>query len=757
MVGEYSRMAELDVAFSTLISNIKSCALEKANRTDRQTVAAWINKLCESISSETEKRNRNLYAQILLKMLRRSHLKKPFTGKPLPGKLPTIPVYMSDYLDETDYGGGEDGPSLSNEPMWMVANDDSMFLNSFTFESTAKDVGVKKDGRKGIPFKDESEYFRMPEADELELYLSSHERNIENTTTTKSNLKEKSNASNLVDDLERGMKANDDLGAREVGAFGGDDSYLLQRFEDIAKDIRYPVLKQQLRSDDSVLRERDLERKLEVLGKKIEDESSKIQQQQDAMVKNILDRKNNEMSELKMAYQRKISELETVVSSRDETISTLNRKFNEVEKRHGNDMQRLADSIKQKELESKSQKSIRDNELTNKINDLNLEITNLKRSHFETIEKLNDENEKYIARCKEKMATENKKLKDNILKLTENIQIIEELKNNFAQENDNCLAREKDYVASIRQLELEASENKGNLSCLDNEVVQLSNEKQNLEKKIEELENSGLQSERMITALQTKIKEFKSALDSLTSSKQNELKEIKLRSKEKMIDIESTLKKRMTSLENDFKRKETEYIKEISKFAHDNDVSTKEIQLLKEAKCKLLIESKRAIELVKRKCDEKYYEMYEQFNVKMNSLQSSLHVCREKLKLEKENITQSTEHRRKIYVDYKTLTEKTQAKLVAKHNLDLIQLTERIVRQKREHEKKMKGMLPLHVKRELEETIDAMKEQIGFLQSKSDLLQEELTSVSALNQSYRASGLNSSINRLMDSSHIVCE
>ena len=40
------------------------------------------------------RKNRNLYAQILLQMLQKEHLQEPFTKKPVHGKLATIPAYM---------------------------------------------------------------------------------------------------------------------------------------------------------------------------------------------------------------------------------------------------------------------------------------------------------------------------------------------------------------------------------------------------------------------------------------------------------------------------------------------------------------------------------------------------------------------------------------------------------------------------------------------------------------------------------------
>ena len=46
------------------------------------------------ITEKTCRKNRNMYAQLLLHMLRRSKLEGPFVGRPEPGPLPTMPTYM---------------------------------------------------------------------------------------------------------------------------------------------------------------------------------------------------------------------------------------------------------------------------------------------------------------------------------------------------------------------------------------------------------------------------------------------------------------------------------------------------------------------------------------------------------------------------------------------------------------------------------------------------------------------------------------
>lgn len=64
---------------------------------ERQRCAQWIKKLCDPAacgSGLIGRKNRNMYARLLLQMLKRGVLDGPFTSKPEPGSLKTLPTYM---------------------------------------------------------------------------------------------------------------------------------------------------------------------------------------------------------------------------------------------------------------------------------------------------------------------------------------------------------------------------------------------------------------------------------------------------------------------------------------------------------------------------------------------------------------------------------------------------------------------------------------------------------------------------------------
>lgn len=64
---------------------------------ERHQCAIWIKKLCDPATCSPGllgRKNRNMYARLLLHMLKRGLLDLPFTVKPGPGPLKTLPTYM---------------------------------------------------------------------------------------------------------------------------------------------------------------------------------------------------------------------------------------------------------------------------------------------------------------------------------------------------------------------------------------------------------------------------------------------------------------------------------------------------------------------------------------------------------------------------------------------------------------------------------------------------------------------------------------
>ncbi|XDB61675.1 hypothetical protein AB1E18_015029 [Capra hircus] len=123
MGSEEEKWEKLDAEFDHFVVDMKPFVLKLPHRSERQRCALWIRKLCEPSgigAGIPGRRNRNLYAKLLLHMLRRGLLEGPFTQRPEPGTLRALPSYMSIYFDEPNPAQGK-GSSPDGLPAWVVS------------------------------------------------------------------------------------------------------------------------------------------------------------------------------------------------------------------------------------------------------------------------------------------------------------------------------------------------------------------------------------------------------------------------------------------------------------------------------------------------------------------------------------------------------------------------------------------------------------------------------------------------------------
>ncbi|KAJ3600235.1 hypothetical protein NHX12_031221, partial [Muraenolepis orangiensis] len=114
----------LDADFDRYLADMKPYVLKHPNRTERQRCAMWIRKLCDPTmcgSGPVGLKNRNMYARLLVHMLRRGVLDAPFASQPDQGCLKTLPTYMSIYFDEPLSAGRSSAQDVAAPlPDWVA-------------------------------------------------------------------------------------------------------------------------------------------------------------------------------------------------------------------------------------------------------------------------------------------------------------------------------------------------------------------------------------------------------------------------------------------------------------------------------------------------------------------------------------------------------------------------------------------------------------------------------------------------------------
>ncbi|TRY54239.1 hypothetical protein DNTS_035431, partial [Danionella cerebrum] len=172
----------LDSEFDQFLLDLKPLVLRLAHKSaERQLCALWIRKLCDPGASGPGimcRKNRNLYARLLLLMLRKGILEDPFTHRPEEGSLKTLPTYMvnttltasfSIYFDEPL--GQSFTPSESQEPRSSVLNWASAELRDSMWSSTPVSLthGYLELKTKVLEAKHQEETLRMQQKHDAEI------------------------------------------------------------------------------------------------------------------------------------------------------------------------------------------------------------------------------------------------------------------------------------------------------------------------------------------------------------------------------------------------------------------------------------------------------------------------------------------------------------------------------------------------------------------------------------------------------------
>ncbi|XP_076739258.1 centrosomal protein of 112 kDa isoform X3 [Maylandia zebra] len=314
-MSKYELSSErLDTEFDHFLLDMKPYVLKHPSKTERQRCAQWIKKLCDPAtcgSGLIGRKNRNMYARLLLQMLKRGVLDGPFTSKPEPGSLKTLPTYMSIYFDEPL-------SSLSVEhgvrslPDWVTGelsgcSDDSLTMDLFKDKPSSTPV---KDHHRRRPYEDRAA-----------------SRPVSSSPLRQSPRQ----ATRMVDGEPNHISPDDsDLEARLNSWNLGIEKPRYLREEPVPLS---PIFKSSFRGKSNLasdqgaqlLQSKETEMKIKVLEAKHQEEKLKMQQRHDAEVEKILDRKNGEIEEMKSLHRTKQKESEETIRKLEKKVQSVLR------------------------------------------------------------------------------------------------------------------------------------------------------------------------------------------------------------------------------------------------------------------------------------------------------------------------------------------------------------------------------------------------------------------------------------------------
>ncbi|XP_035510240.1 centrosomal protein of 112 kDa [Morone saxatilis] len=361
----------LDSEFDHFLLDMKPYVLKHHNKTERQRCAIWIKKLCDPAtcgSGLRGRKNRNMYARLLLHMLKRGILELPFTSKPEPGSLKTLPTYMSIYFDEPLTGRPVEH-SKAGLPDWVTG-----------------ELGGYDDSLTGGLLKDRTSSTPVAAHHRRRLY----EEKPSSRPMSSSPLKQSArHDARMVDGgLKADMSPDDsDLEARLNSWNLGIENprYLREKPIPLSPIFKSSFGRNSTMADDQGPQLVHKETKIKVLEAKHQEEKLKMQQRHDADVEKILDRKNGEIEEMKTMYRAKQKESEELIHKLEKKAQSVLRESQVIcESKE----KQIAELKKMLDQSADSLKNEWEKKLHAAVTEMEQEKFELQKKHTENIQEL---------------------------------------------------------------------------------------------------------------------------------------------------------------------------------------------------------------------------------------------------------------------------------------------------------------------------------------------------------------------------------
>ncbi|XP_059203109.1 centrosomal protein of 112 kDa [Centropristis striata] len=358
----------LDTEFDLFLLDMKPYVLKHPNKTERQRCAVWIKKLCDPASCGsglTGRKNRNMHARLLLHMLKRGFLERPFNSKPEPGSLKTLPAYMSIYLDEPLSGAAL--------PDWVTGElagySDDCLTASLLKERTSSTPVAQHHRRRLYEDKPRS---RPSSSSPLKQSPRREARTVDlglkaDMSPDDSDLEARLNSWNLGIENPRYLRENPiPLSPIFKQSFG--------RNSTLAED-----------QAPQVAQNKETEMKIKVLESKHQEEKLKLQQRHDADVEKILDRKNGEIEEMKSMYRAKQKESEEMIRKLEKKVQSVLRESQVISE---SKEKQIAELKKMSDQSADSLKNEWEKKLHAIATEMEQEKFELQKKHTENIQEL---------------------------------------------------------------------------------------------------------------------------------------------------------------------------------------------------------------------------------------------------------------------------------------------------------------------------------------------------------------------------------
>nr|XP_057904949.1 centrosomal protein of 112 kDa isoform X5 [Doryrhamphus excisus] len=514
----------MNTEFNCFVLDMKPYVLKHPSKSERQHCALWIKKLCDPTtcgSSLNSHKNRNLYARLLLHMLKRGVLEGPFASKPEPGSLKALPTYMSIYFDEPVIGQPVDH-CKATLPDWVTVELDDNLA-----------AGLPRNRTTSTP---NTAHLR----DQLK-----EEKTPRGGATASSPLKHSPRHEARVGDGGQMSPDDSDLEARLNSWNLGIENprYLREKAIPLSPIFKSSYVRNSTLTDDmdlQLLQSKEVDMRVKILESKHLEEKLRMQQRHDAAVDKILHRKNVEIEELKTLHRSKQKESE-------EMLHKLERKVQSVLKEShvictSKDMQ-IAELKKMTDQSADFLKNEWEKKLHAAVAEMEQEKLELQKKHTDNIQELLESTKMRLAKMEAEYTARSRSTASEVMK---------DFENTIAQLKQQLLVSEHQRQTQARDQDLKFQQEKDELQLSYNTKVLVLHS---------EAEKERTEASRKIAKLEDAVRDMETELDRTRESYRGQIqqadvaleqfrRQVKLSSEK----AETELKLQMEKVEEDLQR-----------------------------------------------------------------------------------------------------------------------------------------------------------------------------------------------------------
>ncbi|XP_067914608.1 centrosomal protein of 112 kDa isoform X2 [Heterodontus francisci] len=689
MANQEETWEKLDSDFDHYLVDMKPYVLKLVHKSERQRCALWIKKLCDPSGAGTGvmgRKNRNMYAKLLLHMLRRGVLEGPFTHRPEPGSLKTLPSYMSIYFDEPSFAKPCDHRA-EGIPDWVTGElgaGDSKFSGSW--RSCSKDDASSDSPRAA--------------------HRRRHTYNgkIENPR------------------------------------------YLREKPIPLSPILPKAILGNSTFCNEQTLvrmHEKEVEMKTKMLEAKFHEEKLKLQQKHDTDVQKILDRKNNEIEELKTLYRNKQKEAEEMNKKLEKRVQSLVRESQVIRESKDN---QIAELKKMAGQSADSLKNDWERKLHNVVAELEQEKFELQKKHTENIQELLTDTNSRLSKMETEYAAQTKATNQMVKELEARVHQLTIEAENSTLVRQKLTQEKGELEQRCQMICLELQEVKLRYSSLQKEKQQML---EGHEKTVRQMQNkhdselnyvkqehahSAAKAADVIEELEQNVFELKKELQESEHQKQQQLRNQAGRFDQEKLHLEHLREKKIHALQAERDQEKTDAVKQIRKL--EEAYREKEEQLTRVTEMQKFQAQKAdaALEEFKRQVELNSEKVYSEMKQQMEKVEADLSRSKSVREKQSKEFSWQLEELKQRYeqqiVELKLEHEQEKTHLFQQHNAEKDSLVREHEREIDNLEKQLRAAIVEH-ENQTQEWRRRDSQTIADLESQVHQLREELIQVNS--------------------------